>query len=199
MQLTPCEMRAMRELANYKGLRNSTSVNLIKKTEGISIPHGWLQIPLMVCVDNLTEHQATYINGLFLFTAISIDRNFNSRRRELGTLKKNLVGFQPGTSILKEEIMEHYERLLRNLSLTNRNAIKEPNITIYFNENQTKSIVLPVMFIFCCAGLPLNGRVIWLLGFQMKRNPFTMLILNLAITDLGVLIFMPILSIRYFE
>ncbi|KAG8133974.1 hypothetical protein E2320_011732, partial [Naja naja] len=76
----------------------------------------------------------------------------------------------------------------------------------YFNlstslnsSNQTKIVVLPVMFIFCCAGLPLNGRVIWLLGFQMKRNPFTVLILNLAIADLGVLIFMPILAIRYFE
>ncbi|XP_070796032.1 mas-related G-protein coupled receptor member H-like [Pituophis catenifer annectens] len=95
--------------------------------------------------------------------------------------------------------MEHYENPLRNLSLENRNAIKEPNITTYFNVTQTKYIVLPVTFIICCIGLPLNGIVIWLLGFQMKRNPFTVLILNLAIADLGVLVFMPILSIQYFR
>ncbi|KAL8181625.1 UNVERIFIED_CONTAM: hypothetical protein K2H54_013498 [Gekko kuhli] len=35
-----------------------------------------------------------------------------------------------------------------------------------------------------------NGFVIWLLGFRMKRNPFTIYILNLAVADIGVLISM---------
>uniref|UniRef100_A0A8C6YGF0 G-protein coupled receptors family 1 profile domain-containing protein n=1 Tax=Naja naja TaxID=35670 RepID=A0A8C6YGF0_NAJNA len=75
--------------------------------------------------------------------------------------------------------------------------------THYLNGNTeayicTKCIILPVISFTCCIGLTLNG-IIWLLGFQMKRNPFTVLILNLAIADLGVLIFMPILAIRYFE
>ncbi|XP_039225380.1 mas-related G-protein coupled receptor member H-like, partial [Crotalus tigris] len=47
-------------------------------------------------------------------------------------------------------------------------------------------------------GAPLNGIVIWLLGFQIKRNPFTVLILNLAIADFGFLIFMTILCIDIF-
>ncbi|XP_032078219.1 mas-related G-protein coupled receptor member X4-like [Thamnophis elegans] len=44
------------------------------------------------------------------------------------------------------------------------------------------------MLIICCIGIPLNGIVIWLLGFQIKRNPFTVLILNLAIADFGLLV-----------
>ncbi|XP_048364533.1 proto-oncogene Mas-like [Sphaerodactylus townsendi] len=35
-----------------------------------------------------------------------------------------------------------------------------------------------------------NGFVIWLLGFRMKRNSFTIYILNLAVADVGVLISM---------
>ncbi|XP_070604788.1 mas-related G-protein coupled receptor member H-like [Erythrolamprus reginae] len=49
--------------------------------------------------------------------------------------------------------------------------------------------------IICCIGVPLNGIVIWLLGFQIKRNPFTVLILNLAIADFGLLIFLAIIFI----
>ncbi|XP_067323371.1 proto-oncogene Mas-like [Anolis sagrei] len=39
-------------------------------------------------------------------------------------------------------------------------------------------------------GLLGNGMVIWLLGFHMKRNPFTTYILNLSIADFGVLVFL---------
>nr|XP_056710623.1 mas-related G-protein coupled receptor member H-like [Euleptes europaea] len=53
-------------------------------------------------------------------------------------------------------------------------------------------IVAFVVFIFtfltCIFGIVGNGVVIWLLGFCMKRNPFTTYILNLAIADIGVLI-----------
>ncbi|XP_029142421.1 mas-related G-protein coupled receptor member H-like [Protobothrops mucrosquamatus] len=67
-----------------------------------------------------------------------------------------------------------------------------------FYEDQTERIIPPIILTACCIGLPLNGIVIWLLGFQIKRNPFTVLILNLAISDCGVLIFMPIVSTPYF-
>nr|XP_056710624.1 mas-related G-protein coupled receptor member H-like [Euleptes europaea] len=53
-------------------------------------------------------------------------------------------------------------------------------------------IVAFIIFIFafltCLFGIVGNGVVIWLLGFCMKRNPFTTYILNLAIADIGVLI-----------
>ncbi|XP_029143037.1 mas-related G-protein coupled receptor member H-like, partial [Protobothrops mucrosquamatus] len=54
------------------------------------------------------------------------------------------------------------------------------------------------LLIICSIGVPLNGIVIWLLGFQMKRNPFTVLILNLAIADFGFLILMTVYCIDDF-
>uniref|UniRef100_A0A8C6YHI5 G-protein coupled receptors family 1 profile domain-containing protein n=1 Tax=Naja naja TaxID=35670 RepID=A0A8C6YHI5_NAJNA len=58
--------------------------------------------------------------------------------------------------------------------------------------------MFPFIFILCCVGVTLNGIVIWLLGFQIKRNPFTVLILNLAIADFGFLISMAIFCIEIF-
>ncbi|XP_067151369.1 LOW QUALITY PROTEIN: proto-oncogene Mas-like [Apteryx mantelli] len=39
-------------------------------------------------------------------------------------------------------------------------------------------------------GLGGNGMVVWFLGFHMKKSPFTVYILNLAITDLSLLRFL---------
>ncbi|XP_058030898.1 mas-related G-protein coupled receptor member H-like [Ahaetulla prasina] len=72
----------------------------------------------------------------------------------------------------------------------------DSNSTHYFNEYETA--IFSVTLITCCTGLPLNGIVIWLLGFQMKRNPFTVLILNLAISDFGFLIFAALYSLGDF-
>ncbi|XP_062987420.1 mas-related G-protein coupled receptor member H-like [Elgaria multicarinata webbii] len=49
--------------------------------------------------------------------------------------------------------------------------------------------------LICSFGLLGNGNVLWLLGFRMKRNPFTTFILNLAVADFGVLLCLFILSI----
>uniref|UniRef100_A0A8C6YE60 G-protein coupled receptors family 1 profile domain-containing protein n=1 Tax=Naja naja TaxID=35670 RepID=A0A8C6YE60_NAJNA len=68
--------------------------------------------------------------------------------------------------------------------------------TNYSNESQT--IIFSVTLITFCTGVPLNGIVIWLLGFQIKRNPFTVLILNLAISDFGFLIFAALYSMGNF-
>ncbi|KAK9402962.1 Mrgprh: Mas-related G-protein coupled receptor member H [Crotalus adamanteus] len=64
--------------------------------------------------------------------------------------------------------------------------------------HEDETIIFSVVLIICCIGAPLNGIVIWLLGFQIKRNPFTVLILNLAIADFGSLIFMTISCINIF-
>ncbi|XP_042320409.1 LOW QUALITY PROTEIN: mas-related G-protein coupled receptor member H-like, partial [Sceloporus undulatus] len=44
-----------------------------------------------------------------------------------------------------------------------------------------------VILVICFTGFIGNGAVIWLLGFCIKRNPFTTYILNLAVADVGVL------------
>uniref|UniRef100_A0A8V5G9D5 Uncharacterized protein n=1 Tax=Melopsittacus undulatus TaxID=13146 RepID=A0A8V5G9D5_MELUD len=45
-----------------------------------------------------------------------------------------------------------------------------------------------VCMVICIFGMVGNGIVLWFLGFQMKRNPFTVYILNLAVADCCVLI-----------
>ncbi|XP_032078217.1 mas-related G-protein coupled receptor member H-like [Thamnophis elegans] len=59
-------------------------------------------------------------------------------------------------------------------------------------------IIVAITFIICSIGVSLNGIVIWLLGFRIKRNPFTVLILNLAIADFVFLAIWEILCIYYF-
>ncbi|XP_039179486.1 mas-related G-protein coupled receptor member H-like [Crotalus tigris] len=81
-----------------------------------------------------------------------------------------------------------------NISLANMNASGEH--LEYFNYSE--DIFFSIALIICCIGAPLNGIVIWLLGFQIKRNPFTVLILNLAIADFGFLIIMTIFCIDIF-
>ncbi|XP_042320418.1 proto-oncogene Mas-like [Sceloporus undulatus] len=58
------------------------------------------------------------------------------------------------------------------------------------SENITIIFINSFIVIICLLGIVGNGMVIWLLGFRMKRNPFTTYILNLSIADFGVLIFL---------
>ncbi|XP_006118403.2 mas-related G-protein coupled receptor member H-like [Pelodiscus sinensis] len=46
-----------------------------------------------------------------------------------------------------------------------------------------------ITLIICLLGLVGNGIVLWLLGFRMKRSPFTIYVLNLAVADTGFLLF----------
>ncbi|XP_062987431.1 mas-related G-protein coupled receptor member H-like [Elgaria multicarinata webbii] len=55
-------------------------------------------------------------------------------------------------------------------------------------DNLSKHLINSFIVMICLLGLVGNGRVIWLLGFRIKRNPFTTYILNLSIADFGVLI-----------
>ncbi|XP_042320413.1 proto-oncogene Mas-like [Sceloporus undulatus] len=58
-------------------------------------------------------------------------------------------------------------------------------------------VIRSFTFLISTFGLVGNGIVIWLLGFHIKRNPFTTFILNLAVADFGVLIYMVIECIVY--
>ncbi|XP_062987429.1 mas-related G-protein coupled receptor member H-like [Elgaria multicarinata webbii] len=54
--------------------------------------------------------------------------------------------------------------------------------------NLSQHLINSFIVLTCLLGLVGNGFLIWLLGFLMKRNPFTTYILNLSIADFGVLI-----------
>ncbi|XP_060099067.1 proto-oncogene Mas-like [Heteronotia binoei] len=68
-------------------------------------------------------------------------------------------------------------------TLNNSTNIPDFIVTSHFS-----LITCILVFPICIAGIVGNGIVIWLLGFCMKRNPFTTYVLNLAIADTGVLI-----------
>ncbi|XP_010194706.2 mas-related G-protein coupled receptor member H-like [Colius striatus] len=52
-------------------------------------------------------------------------------------------------------------------------------------------IIAGVSICICLCGLMGNMLVLWFLGFQMKKNPFTVYVLNLAVADLLLLLFLP--------
>ncbi|XP_015275524.1 PREDICTED: mas-related G-protein coupled receptor member H-like [Gekko japonicus] len=53
------------------------------------------------------------------------------------------------------------------------------------------------ILVICIFGAVGNGIVIWLLGFFIKRNPFSTYILNLAVADFGVLLAATFLVVGY--
>ncbi|XP_015284240.1 PREDICTED: proto-oncogene Mas-like, partial [Gekko japonicus] len=71
-------------------------------------------------------------------------------------------------------------------SVDNNSGWNDTDIYAYI-EQRIFSVFLIFVSTFGFLG---NGFVIWLLGFRMKRNPFTIYILNLAVADIGVLISM---------
>lgn len=65
---------------------------------------------------------------------------------------------------------------------TGFNDSEIPHITNFTN------IFTVILLTLCFLGLVGNGKVIWILGFHMKRNSFSIYVLNLAVADSGVLI-----------
>ncbi|XP_028594345.2 mas-related G-protein coupled receptor member H-like [Podarcis muralis] len=55
-------------------------------------------------------------------------------------------------------------------------------------EEYEESIIYGFILVICCVGFLGNGTVIWLLGFRIRRKPFTTYILNLAVADFALLL-----------
>ncbi|KAM3840825.1 proto-oncogene Mas-like [Vipera latastei] len=101
-------------------------------------------------------------------------------------------------SFHSKKISEDYKSLMMNSNLGDLDATEN-----YYGYNDTidsyeyKEEIPPfalgwialigITLIICCFGFVGNGYIIWLLGFQMKRNCFTPFIFNLAIADFGFL------------
>ncbi|XP_066479321.1 mas-related G-protein coupled receptor member H-like [Tiliqua scincoides] len=80
-------------------------------------------------------------------------------------------------------------------ALDNDTVNSRSSLWCYFARDLKLTVTFSFMCVVCIFGLVGNGAVIWLLGFCMKRTPFTTYILNLAVADLGVLIAIPVLYI----
>ncbi|XP_058034498.1 mas-related G-protein coupled receptor member H-like [Ahaetulla prasina] len=91
-----------------------------------------------------------------------------------------MAAFDPTSSFASEFKNETYD---------NRNVTDSPNDQITAIPISTEMIIFNVtLFTLCFLGLLGNGKVIWILGFHMKRNSFSIYVLNLAVADSGVLI-----------
>ncbi|XP_006034031.1 mas-related G-protein coupled receptor member H-like [Alligator sinensis] len=68
-------------------------------------------------------------------------------------------------------------------------------------ERETSYAVLKFMESFClissACGMVGNGIVIWFLGFRIKRNAFSIYILNLAAADFGYLLCIAVETVQY--
>uniref|UniRef100_A0A8V5G616 Uncharacterized protein n=2 Tax=Melopsittacus undulatus TaxID=13146 RepID=A0A8V5G616_MELUD len=58
-------------------------------------------------------------------------------------------------------------------------------------------VFLAFLLVICVFGMVGNGIVLWFLGFQMKRNPFTVYILNLAVADCCLLLLFFLLTLGH--
>nr|XP_060627715.1 mas-related G-protein coupled receptor member H-like [Anolis sagrei ordinatus] len=61
------------------------------------------------------------------------------------------------------------------------------SITFLSTGNSTWHMIFVLTILISIVGMVGNGSVIWLLGFHVKRNNFTIYVLNLAITDFCML------------
>ncbi|XP_033918219.1 mas-related G-protein coupled receptor member X1-like [Melopsittacus undulatus] len=63
----------------------------------------------------------------------------------------------------------------------------------------TEMILTPFLTGICIFGMVGNGIVLWFLGFQMKRNPFSVYILNLAVADCCVFLLFFLFTLAFFN
>ncbi|XP_069713439.1 proto-oncogene Mas-like [Phaenicophaeus curvirostris] len=62
------------------------------------------------------------------------------------------------------------------------------NGTKCFAEHIPEIITGSITLLICLCGLVGNGAILWLLGFRIRRNPFTAYLLNLAVADASFLL-----------
>nr|XP_006136444.1 mas-related G-protein coupled receptor member H-like [Pelodiscus sinensis] len=72
-----------------------------------------------------------------------------------------------------------------------------------FETDRVTTAIISVALVICLLGLVGNGIVLWFDSFRIKRNPFTVYVLNLAAADFGFLfclaIFLTIYVMRLFH
>ncbi|XP_063156065.1 mas-related G-protein coupled receptor member H-like [Candoia aspera] len=71
-------------------------------------------------------------------------------------------------------------------------------IVVYSGYWTLEDTIYTLSIIISIFGVMGNGIVLWLLGFKIKRNPFTVYILNLAVADFGVLVVLDLQCICIF-
>ncbi|XP_039225829.1 proto-oncogene Mas-like [Crotalus tigris] len=78
----------------------------------------------------------------------------------------------------------------------NQTEVIHSKSSMYEPEYQ-KKVIYSLIILICIPGIIGNGIIIRLLGFKIKRNSFTVYILNLAVADSGTLVFLFLMEILY--
>uniref|UniRef100_A0A8C6XAD1 G-protein coupled receptors family 1 profile domain-containing protein n=1 Tax=Naja naja TaxID=35670 RepID=A0A8C6XAD1_NAJNA len=83
------------------------------------------------------------------------------------------------------------KKIPENFNSTEHNGTVARNLTdSNFESEDLKKTFYYLIILICISGIVGNGIVIKFLGFWIKRTPFTVYILNLAVADSGSLIFL---------
>ncbi|NXX97725.1 MRGRD protein, partial [Centropus bengalensis] len=69
-------------------------------------------------------------------------------------------------------------------------ALQAGNQSRCVAENGRMVITSSVCMGVCLCGLVGNTIVVWIVGFHMKKSPFTVYVLNLAVADFSLLLFL---------
>ncbi|XP_015283911.1 PREDICTED: proto-oncogene Mas-like [Gekko japonicus] len=100
--------------------------------------------------------------------------------------------------------LDHYDDSSYTYSSLPNDSINYENVSEEISSRNTTdygshvSVGIGIsMLVICILGAVGNGIVIWLLGFRIKRNPFSTYILNLAVADFGVLLSAIFLFVGY--
>ncbi|KAL8181624.1 UNVERIFIED_CONTAM: hypothetical protein K2H54_013492 [Gekko kuhli] len=110
-------------------------------------------------------------------------QQISRRRREF---KRQRLNTMNDSSLMVHSYEDAESAIHEDLS---NNSTSSPDLifNLYFSI-MVVFITCTLTLLICIAGIVGNGMVIWLLGFRMRRNPFTTYVLNLAVADIGVLI-----------
>ncbi|XP_015273020.1 PREDICTED: mas-related G-protein coupled receptor member H-like [Gekko japonicus] len=95
--------------------------------------------------------------------------------------------------------LDHYDHPSYTYSFLPNDSINYGNVSEEISSRNTTDVeshnsiddsvgIRISVLVICILGAVGNGIVIWLLGFRIKRNPFSTYILNLAVADFGVLL-----------
>lgn len=84
--------------------------------------------------------------------------------------------------------MEPLATTWRPLESTQATRNETPNETTWSSEHETEYAYISISLVICSLGLAGNGLLIWFLVFCIKRKPFTIYILHLAVADFMVLL-----------
>ncbi|KAL8181623.1 UNVERIFIED_CONTAM: hypothetical protein K2H54_013483 [Gekko kuhli] len=133
-------------------------------------------------MENMIENMKRRLMEYSLLT-MQPQQQIYQRRREIQRQRLSMVN---NSSPIRNSYEDAEFAIHEDIS---NNSMSFPDLISNLPFNPIVAFITAIFTsLICIAGIVGNGMVIWLLGFCMRRNPFTIYVLNLAVADIGVLI-----------